>query len=430
MVIVLCYHRISNCFDDFNLMNVSIDNFRDQMMYISKMYQTISLAEVVNEDINDTKVKVAVTFDDGYADVYENVLPILEKYSVPATVFITTDNIDSNKENWPDEVMRCCIQPCVFHSEYRMNNSVISTEWNTSSLQGRIDLYNSINAILSRLPNNIRSKEITKLREWAGYSSAARESRRILTSLEIEELSKNSLITIGSHTQTHPLLSYLDRREIRIELEQSKRKLEKIVGEEIDFFAYPYGGRQSYDLSVIKILKELGYKKAFTTMPKNIDANDSMYTLPRCVVYNYALSEFTDFINSKLNRDNQCREVDKINCYGETINYMKYVGYLKKDKCMIYSNNPIIIWGAGYWGKKLYRELEEMGEEKRVIGVGDKNRDVTFVNNIPILTYSEVKKINKTKNAIVLVKGEYDWEICNDLIKHDIKNIHLIMREN
>lgn len=430
MVIVLCYHRISNCFDDFNLMNVSIDNFSSHMMYISKFYQTISLAEVGRECFNDDKVKIAVTFDDGYEDVYKNALPILEKFSIPATVFVTTNNIDSNIENWPDEVMRCCLQPRVFHGEYRMNNPYISSEWNISSFQSRIDLYNSLNAILSRLPNNIRKKEVIKLRKWAGYSSDSRESRRILNSQEIKELSKNPLITIGSHTLTHPFLSQLDKNEIRVELEQSKRKLEKIVGDEIELFAYPYGGKKSYNLSIIKLLKELGYKKAFTTISKNIDINDNLYTLSRCVVYNYALGEFAEFINSKVDRDSIYKVSDKIDFDSENINYVEYVGNLKKDKRIINSNNPIIIWGAGYWGKKLYRELEEMGEEKRIIGVGDKNRNVDFINNIPILSYAEAKKLNKNNKAIILVKGEYDWEICNDLIKNGIKKIHLIMREN
>lgn len=96
MRIVLCYHRISNYFDDFNLMNVSIHNFEMHMKYIKEHYEIVSLEDLVKECSHDAKRnQVAITFDDGYRDVYRNAFPILEKYQIPATVFITTGNIDS-----------------------------------------------------------------------------------------------------------------------------------------------------------------------------------------------------------------------------------------------------------------------------------------------------------------------------------------------
>ena len=54
---------------------------------------------------------MAITFDDGYADNLYFAKPILERHSMPATVFITGLNIGSSSEFWWDELERILLQP-------------------------------------------------------------------------------------------------------------------------------------------------------------------------------------------------------------------------------------------------------------------------------------------------------------------------------
>jgi peptidoglycan/xylan/chitin deacetylase (PgdA/CDA1 family) len=77
------------------MLAVSCKTFEKHMEYISKNHTPISLAEL-NKKLKDntlTGKEMCVTFDDGYKDNYINALPILEKYKVPATIFVTTSNI-------------------------------------------------------------------------------------------------------------------------------------------------------------------------------------------------------------------------------------------------------------------------------------------------------------------------------------------------
>lgn len=67
---------------------------------------------------------------------------------------------------------------------------------------------------------------------------------------------------IESHTLTHPYLNSIPTDEIKDELHSSKKILEELLDKQVNFFAYPYG---VYDLSIIELSKEIGYKMGLTT---------------------------------------------------------------------------------------------------------------------------------------------------------------------
>lgn len=96
-VIILLYHRVSDEFRDN--VTIGIERFDQHMAYISKHYQVVSLKQVVENDIprNASKPVLAVSFDDGYLDNFENAAPILMKHQIPCTFFISTDMIRENK---------------------------------------------------------------------------------------------------------------------------------------------------------------------------------------------------------------------------------------------------------------------------------------------------------------------------------------------
>ena len=102
---ILVYHRVANVSHDPLQLCVSSDNFKKQMMYFKKKFNLISLSQMAN-DIKSRKIKggtMAITFDDGYADNLYAALPILEELNIPATIFIATDNINSQEDFYWDK---------------------------------------------------------------------------------------------------------------------------------------------------------------------------------------------------------------------------------------------------------------------------------------------------------------------------------------
>lgn len=93
-VIVLCYHRVTKLVHDEHMLAVSPKNFRDQIKYISENFPV----QKFDTPWNHKELSFVITFDDGYADNLYEALPVLQEFSVPATFFVTSGFIDSDRE--------------------------------------------------------------------------------------------------------------------------------------------------------------------------------------------------------------------------------------------------------------------------------------------------------------------------------------------
>lgn len=91
------------------------------------------------------------------------------------------------------------------------------------------------------------------------------EDKEFLSSNEIKNMRKEGIV-FGVHTRNHRVLSKLSKNEMESEIKGSKEDLEKILGEKVEYFAYPYGLKRHYNLQTKEIVKDAGYKCAFTAI--------------------------------------------------------------------------------------------------------------------------------------------------------------------
>ena len=99
---------------------------------------------------------------------------------------------------------------------------------------------------------------------WAEFGRAGIGEEIIATADRLRELPCD-LITIGSHTMTHPLLISLSEDEAKIELSASRAALKKLLNRDIKLFSFPYG---AFNERLIEICREVGYERVFTVLPK------------------------------------------------------------------------------------------------------------------------------------------------------------------
>lgn len=116
-----------------------------------------------------------------------------------------------------------------------------------------------------------------------------------LTWAQAREMEANG-ISIQSHTVTHRSMTDLSDEELRIELVESKRKAEEELGHPVDYIAYPTG---TYNLHIAEMVKEAGYKAAFTIKYGNVDEASNIYALERVPVFHTANTnrDFLERIN-------------------------------------------------------------------------------------------------------------------------------------
>lgn len=103
-VIILMYHRINDDLAPHNLITRT-KAFKEQMRFLYRhpdVFQVISLTEFENDHLmvfeQKPRTKVIITFDDGYRDNYLNAYPVLKELGFPATIFLVTGLIGSDKK--------------------------------------------------------------------------------------------------------------------------------------------------------------------------------------------------------------------------------------------------------------------------------------------------------------------------------------------
>ncbi len=100
-------------------------------------------------------------------------------------------------------------------------------------------------------------------RPWEHLGGEDTRNERVMSEEQLRQL-PSELLTIGSHTMTHPLLPRIDKGLIGQELLGSRLKLEKMLNREVKLFSFPYGASSK---SVIAACRDAGYERVFTALP-------------------------------------------------------------------------------------------------------------------------------------------------------------------
>jgi len=119
----------------------------------------------------------------------------------------------------------------------------------------------------------------------------------LLSWKEIEEMQQGG-VEFGSHSHTHRLLPSLPREEIRQEISRSKGIIEDRLSRPVDFFSYPWG---KFNLELENIVRNCGYKAAFSTLPGKNGPSEDIFALKRVLIRGYD-TRLHFFLNLKLGR--------------------------------------------------------------------------------------------------------------------------------
>jgi peptidoglycan/xylan/chitin deacetylase (PgdA/CDA1 family) len=254
---------------------------------------------------------VVVTFDDGYADNLHHAKPLLEKFDIPATVFVTTEKIDRQDEFWWEELERYLLQSEKLPDSLSVTvggkvyswalngereHALPATRWNVAmgdSPTPRHRIYRELAPLLRDLSSEARESILRELAQWANQRGGVRDTHRTLRANEILQLHAGGLVEVGAHTVTHSVLSRQSPEQQRWEIENSKQKLETILGQPVTTFAYPFGGRGDYNLESIAAVQRAGFSCACSNFPGWGVRGVSPYELPRYLVRDWDGNEFS-----------------------------------------------------------------------------------------------------------------------------------------
>ena len=279
--LIIMYHNLSDN-NDINHKNIciSVEEFERQIKYLKKYYTFVSLQDLVQRLKNKREFlpySVAITFDDGYKNNFLYAYPIIKKYKVPVTVFLTTGFIDSKRYLWVNELEYAL-------SKTRKNKIQISYgtqkfNYVFSSENDKKDAYIEIKERLKEIDNTERRICLNKiLTELDVMLNPEKSKNYLMLSLnEISEMRKN-YVSYGNHTISHPILTMIQNdNELLEEIYGPHEFLKEKLGEEIESFCYPNG---KFNLKIKDIVKQK-YEYAVTTTPGFVTIDTDPLELPR-----------------------------------------------------------------------------------------------------------------------------------------------------
>ena len=301
--VVLLYHRVVDLECDPQLLAVSPQRFDEQMRLIAREFQPMSLRElsVCVRAGNVPERAVVVTFDDGYEDNLTNAKPILEKYQVPATVFIASGAVASGREFYWDKLEDLLLTDRVLPGELAVTIEGEDCRWvfdgeSAGYTQRRWDVlsgqqpglrqsaYLGLCDKLRPLAPDQQAAVLDKLCRWAGVGVAQRPTHRTMNADQLKQLASGGLIEVGAHTIDHPILATLPLDEQRRQIRRSKQALQRMIGRPVRGFSYPYGTRSSYTPDTVEAVAEAGYQCACSNFPGRPGRGSDPYQLPRVLV--------------------------------------------------------------------------------------------------------------------------------------------------
>jgi peptidoglycan/xylan/chitin deacetylase (PgdA/CDA1 family) len=232
---------------------------------------------------------VVVTFDDGYANNYTKAMPLLESLEIPATVFVTTCNIDSLRRFWWDELERVLLRQMQVPGHLRLRVQAQEYQWPTTTSEQRESVYKVVHRLMRPLSVSARSMVLSEMANWSGLDQVKESECSKYRSLRTDELvllAQSDCIEIGGHTVTHPHLTFLSTDEQYAEIAGGRRKLEAILNCPVLTFSYPYS---NYTDETVEIVKAVGFQAAVDG--HHVSGKD-LFRLRRYAVYDWEIECF------------------------------------------------------------------------------------------------------------------------------------------
>jgi len=288
--LILLYHRVAETSRDPQNLCVSPQTFAAHLDWLSQAgIEIVPLHEILR---HGSRPRVALTFDDGYADNAHHARPILEEKGAPATVFVVAGMVGSRSPFWWDELEEMLLGGSPIADQIDLEIEGRRVVVDVRSVAGKERAYWTLHRRLRPLPQPAIASAMEALRRQVGPEPGPGRAPRCLTLEELISLRDSTVVELGSHTVSHPLLKSLAREEQQAEIAGSRERLEQMLGRRVDLFSYPYGGLDAFDRTTARLVSDAGYVAACSGLSARVSRRSDRFALPRVVVHDWGREKF------------------------------------------------------------------------------------------------------------------------------------------
>lgn len=226
---------------------------------------------------------MSITFDDGYADNVQHAMPVLQRYGLPATVFVATGFLDGGRM-WNDaviEAVRLCKRPVLDLRHVEAPDGAGGCDLGCHALDGWAQRRAAIDHLLRRLKYLPVARRLQAVEDVVRSAGARLPDDLMMSTAQLREW-RDAGLQVGAHTVHHPILARLDDAEALREMVDSRETLEGLLGQPVTTFAYPNGRPgEDYTSETVDIARRAGFEAAVTTSWAVARSDVDPFEIPR-----------------------------------------------------------------------------------------------------------------------------------------------------
>lgn len=248
------------------------------LSWFAARYEVLELGRALERlEQPGKKSLVALTMDDGYRDNRTQLLPLLQRLRLSATVYLESAPLEERRLNWTHKFS------WTVERTGTVRYAQLFRERTGLPLAGELSAYQLKRVLKYEAPVGERTRIVDALFREQGGDERALCEQLYLDWPQVRELDRGG-IEIGAHTHSHEILSRLEPDEARREIESSKQHLERGLGHPLKSFAYPFGRRWDYHAAAKHGARESGFASATTTHAGTNRAGADRYELRRVMI--------------------------------------------------------------------------------------------------------------------------------------------------
>ena len=286
---IALYHGVAPYLPNYGIYNyrkkfILPESFRRHLLWLRRRFEIIPLSTLIERLSRQEKLSrryLAITFDDGYENVYRHAFPLLKELRIPATVFITTDLVEKRLPLWTDRLEYALGQTKTRQLEIAIRDQTHYFNLGSYLERTTTDIY--LRNHLKKIPDAERKILLEEVESRSGITlipTLATSPYRGLTWDQVREMEKNK-VEFAPHTTSHPILSRMPPERAEKEITESYDLLKKRVGKPLPIFAYPNGQPDDFSETTAAILQRHGFQAALTTTPGTLSQESNLFALPR-----------------------------------------------------------------------------------------------------------------------------------------------------
>jgi peptidoglycan/xylan/chitin deacetylase (PgdA/CDA1 family) len=291
--LILGFHRVTDDFRDPYHIAVRPEAFASQLEALRRYATPVRLGDL-QEAIAEGRPlhrQVAVTFDDGYLDVLEHAKPLLERFDIPATVFAVSGVLGA--PFWWD-VLDAMLDGVRLPPHISLElDGIGPLHWRQTEHPESSALLAMLHDRLEPVPFGIRDRAIAALGRELGTLPPEELHHRAMRPDELMRLVEGGLVTVGSHSVTHPFLPAHDAAAQQAEIVDSRAELGRVLGTSITEFSYPHG---AFTRDTVELVRRAGFTCAVSSSNDLVTYRSDAFSLPRFWVPSRATADLDGFL--------------------------------------------------------------------------------------------------------------------------------------